>query len=98
MVSAPLLRAAPAQRSSRRRGCSAPPPRRECLLDARLCRISVLAPAPCVCVCACVRVCSLCDAPACMQTGELFDYIVEKGRLMEDEARHFFQQIISGVE
>lgn len=32
------------------------------------------------------------------QVGELFDYIVEKGRLMEDEARHFFQQIISGVE
>jgi 5'-AMP-activated protein kinase catalytic alpha subunit len=32
------------------------------------------------------------------QTGELFDYIVEKGRLMEDEARLFFQQIISGVE
>lgn len=32
------------------------------------------------------------------QTGELFDYIVEKGRLVEDEARHFFQQIISGVE
>lgn len=32
------------------------------------------------------------------QTGELFDYIVEKGRLMEDEARHFFQQIVSGVE
>lgn len=31
------------------------------------------------------------------QTGELFDYIVEKGRLMEDEARHFFQQIISGA-
>jgi hypothetical protein len=30
------------------------------------------------------------------QTGELFDYIVEKGRLMEDEARMFFQQIISG--
>eukprot|EP00889_Picochlorum_renovo_P006864 jgi/Picre1/33894/NNA_001373.t1 len=27
-----------------------------------------------------------------------FDYIVEKGRLVEDEARHFFQQIISGVE
>lgn len=35
-------------------------------------------------------------APA--QAGELFDYIVEKGRLLEDEARHFFQQIISGVE
>ncbi|XP_078448002.1 SNF1-related protein kinase catalytic subunit alpha KIN10-like [Wolffia australiana] len=30
--------------------------------------------------------------------GELFDYIVEKGRLQEEEARHFFQQIISGVE
>lgn len=25
--------------------------------------------------------------------GELFDYIVEKGRLGEDEARHFFQQV-----
>lgn len=33
-----------------------------------------------------------------VQAGELFDYIVEKGRLLEDEARHFFQQIISGVE
>eukprot|EP00210_Caulerpa_lentillifera_P000745 g721.t1 len=30
--------------------------------------------------------------------GELFDYIVEKGRLTEDEARRFFQQILSGVE
>ncbi|PON37289.1 Tyrosine-protein kinase [Parasponia andersonii] len=31
--------------------------------------------------------------------GELFDYIVEKeGRLQEDEAHNFFQQIISGVE
>ncbi|XP_021772602.1 SNF1-related protein kinase catalytic subunit alpha KIN10-like [Chenopodium quinoa] len=30
--------------------------------------------------------------------GELFDYIVEKGRLEEDEALNFFQQIISGVE
>ena len=27
------------------------------------------------------------------QSGELFDYIVEKGRLLEDEARHFFQQV-----
>lgn len=36
--------------------------------------------------------------PPFAQTGELFDYIVEKGRLMEDEARHFFQQIVSGVE
>ncbi|KAK8824972.1 hypothetical protein WA538_005637 [Blastocystis sp. DL] len=30
--------------------------------------------------------------------GELFDYIVRKGRLPENEARRFFQQIISGVE
>jgi 5'-AMP-activated protein kinase, catalytic alpha subunit len=27
-----------------------------------------------------------------VKAGELFDYIVEKGRLIEDEARHFFQQ------
>ncbi|GMH24000.1 hypothetical protein Nepgr_025843 [Nepenthes gracilis] len=33
-----------------------------------------------------------------VRSGELFDYIVEKGRLQEDEARNFFQQIISGVE
>lgn len=25
--------------------------------------------------------------------GELFDYIVEKGRLQEAEARHYFQQV-----
>lgn len=31
-------------------------------------------------------------------SGELFDHIVEKGRLLEDEARYFFQQIISGVD
>ena len=30
--------------------------------------------------------------------GELFDYIVSKGRLNADEARRFFHQIISGVE
>lgn len=29
--------------------------------------------------------------------GELFDYIVEKGRLQEDEARHFFQQVESFI-
>lgn len=33
-----------------------------------------------------------------MNSGELFDYITENGRLEEDEARHLFQQIISGVE
>ncbi|KAF7820508.1 SNF1-related protein kinase catalytic subunit alpha KIN10 [Senna tora] len=31
-----------------------------------------------------------------VKSGELFDYIVEKGRLQEDEARNFFQQVISG--
>ncbi|CAN5964495.1 unnamed protein product [Sphagnum jensenii] len=33
-----------------------------------------------------------------IKSGELFDYIVEKGRLLEHEARRFFQQIVSGVE
>lgn len=28
-----------------------------------------------------------------VKSGELFDYIVEKGRLHEDEARNFFQQV-----
>ena len=30
--------------------------------------------------------------------GELFDYIVSRGRLPADEARQFFHQIVSGVE
>lgn len=30
--------------------------------------------------------------------GELFDYLVSKGRLDTNEARHYFQQIISGVD
>ena len=30
--------------------------------------------------------------------GELFDYIVSRGRLPPDEARHFFHQIISSIE
>ena len=30
--------------------------------------------------------------------GELFEYIVKHGKLKEDEARRFFQQIISGVD
>ena len=38
------------------------------------------------------------ETSAGAQAGELFDYIVEKGRLVEDDARRFFQQIISGVE
>ncbi|KAH7862491.1 hypothetical protein Vadar_005587 [Vaccinium darrowii] len=33
-----------------------------------------------------------------MNSGDLFHYIKLSGRLQEDEARHFFQQIISGVE
>jgi len=28
-----------------------------------------------------------------VKSGELFDYIVEKGKLQEDEARHLFQQV-----
>lgn len=28
-----------------------------------------------------------------VKSGELFDYIVEKGRLQEEEARVFFQQV-----
>ena len=38
------------------------------------------------------------DSALWHQAGELFDYIVEKGRLLEDDARQFFQQIVSGVE
>lgn len=34
-----------------------------------------------------------CACRLALQAGELFDYIVEKGRLLEDEARHFFQQV-----
>ncbi|KAM7505197.1 hypothetical protein LguiB_004101 [Lonicera macranthoides] len=33
-----------------------------------------------------------------MNSGDLYDFIIENVRLEEDEARHFFQQIISGVE
>lgn len=29
--------------------------------------------------------------------GELFDYIVNRNRLSEDQARHFFRQIVSAV-
>ena len=32
------------------------------------------------------------------QEGELFDYIVQKGQLTEDEARNIFAQILSAVE
>ena len=30
--------------------------------------------------------------------GELFDYLVKKGRLSEREARKFFRQIVSAVD
>ncbi|TNY18078.1 kinase-like domain-containing protein [Rhodotorula diobovata] len=33
-----------------------------------------------------------------VEGGELFDYLVRKKRLHGDEARHYFQQIISGVD
>ena len=33
-----------------------------------------------------------------VEGGELFDYIVERGRLTIEEAFHFFKQIILGVE
>ncbi|KAI3994680.1 hypothetical protein MKX01_002296 [Papaver californicum] len=33
-----------------------------------------------------------------VKCGELFDYITQKGKLQEDEARRVFQQIIFGVE
>ncbi|KAE8021731.1 hypothetical protein FH972_007597 [Carpinus fangiana] len=52
-----------------------------------------------------IRLYEIVDTPADIyvvmeygKSGELFDYIVEKGRLQEDEARNVFQQIISGVE
>lgn len=32
-----------------------------------------------------------------VKSGELFDYIVEKGRLQESEARNFFQQVGSVI-
>lgn len=33
-----------------------------------------------------------------VEGGELFDYLVKKGRLSENEALYFFQQIVYGVE
>jgi len=33
-----------------------------------------------------------------VEGGELFDYIVTHGRLQENDARRFFQQIVSGIE
>lgn len=33
-----------------------------------------------------------------VESGELFDYVVEKGRLQEDDACKIFQQLIDGVE
>jgi serine/threonine protein kinase len=34
----------------------------------------------------------------CCEKGELFDYIVNNGKLKEEEAGRLFQQIINGVE
>ncbi|EOA17843.1 hypothetical protein CARUB_v10006247mg [Capsella rubella] len=33
-----------------------------------------------------------------IKSGELFDYIIENGKVPQDKARHLFQQLISGVE
>ncbi|KAI8843063.1 kinase-like domain-containing protein [Chytridium lagenaria] len=33
-----------------------------------------------------------------VEGGELFDYLVKRGRLLEDEALQFFQQIVYGVD
>jgi serine/threonine protein kinase len=33
-----------------------------------------------------------------VEGGELFDYLVARGKLHADEALHYFQQIISGVD
>lgn len=33
-----------------------------------------------------------------VEGGELFDYLVKRGRLHADEALHYFQQIISGID
>ncbi|KAH6779560.1 SNF1 kinase-like protein 10 [Perilla frutescens var. hirtella] len=52
-----------------------------------------------------VRLFEVIDTPAkvyvvmeYMNSGELFYYLTEKGKLHEDEARRLFQQIISGVD
>ena len=45
-------------------------------------------------VCACYRYLVL----EHVSGGELFDYLVRKGRLSEREARRFFRQIVSAVD
>lgn len=40
---------------------------------------------------------NLCSAMEYASGGELFDRIVRANRFSEDEARYFFQQLISGV-
>ncbi|KAG0607832.1 hypothetical protein M758_8G058500 [Ceratodon purpureus] len=40
----------------------------------------------------------ICMVMEYVESGDLFDYIVLNGRLSEDESRHFFQQIIAGVD
>ncbi len=51
--------------------------------------------------CKCVLVDVLCIRYLVLEQvegGELFDYLVKKGRLTENEALYFFQQIVTGVE
>lgn len=45
----------------------------------------------------CADVMQLCSAMEYASGGELFDRIVRANRFSEDEARYFFQQLISGV-
>jgi len=50
--------------------------------------------------CVCLRACSFHRylVLELIAGGELFDYLVRKGRLTSREARHFFRQIVSAVD
>ena len=48
-----------------------------------------------------IKVISVCDRYLVLEHvpgGELFDYLVKKGRLTPKEARRFFRQIISALD